>query len=469
MSDNRRKRPFPRTARAAALVTLLDFDGGRFPEEGLEQYASDLDRRDRALASALVFGVLRWRTLLEWTWTQFLQKPGKKMDPAVAFILDLGLLQLQYMDRIPPSAAVNESVNLARTYAPAWSPNLVNGVLRALTRAEGLPDPASAPLPEAEKLALIHAHPLWLAERWLAELGPAEASGLLAANNRPAPLTLRADLNRISREELAARLSSAAEQVSLTPHSPAGLQLEGPTGPVPELPGFTEGLFTVQDEAAQVVSLLAQPRPGETVLDACAGRGGKTLHLAAMTAGGVWGLDPDGKRLALAGEERRRLGLKRVHLVQGDLLAGPPFPPESFDVVLVDAPCSNLGVIRRRPDVKHLKSAQDPARMAETQLALLKAAAGLVKPRGRLVYAVCTLTQEETTGVTDAFWMDHLEFGLRPAGGYLPESAQTLVDPDGVIRAWPHRHGTDGFFAAVFEKKPAKPADFPAEPATKPE
>lgn len=459
MNLSRFKKAPPKSARAAALLTLLDVESGRFPEDGLDEYAGRLDRRDRALASALVYGVLRWKSRLDWTLRRFLAKPDKSLHPAVRLILLLGLFQLQYLNRIPASAAVNESVNLAKTYGPTWSPKMVNGVLRNMVRADRLPDPASADLPAPDRLALEYAHPAWLARRWVDQLGAEAAAALMAANNVVPPLTLRVHTSRTNRDDVAARLMGSAEEITPARYSPDGLILRGAVGPVADLPGYADGWFSIQDEAAQIVGWLARPRPGETVLDACAGRGGKTMHLAAMADGPVWGLDPDANRLNQARSEADRLGLNPVRLVQGDLLEGPPFEPESFDVVLVDAPCSNLGVIRRRPDVKWLKSSPDPARLADTQLRLLKAAATLVKPRGRLIYAVCTVTPEETTGVTDAFWMDHLDFGLRPAGGYLPESARPLVDPDGMVRAWPHRHGTDGFFAALFEKKDLKPAD----------
>ena len=184
------------------------------------------------------------------------------------------------------------------------------------------------------------------------------------------------------------------------------------------------------------------------------------MHVAETRGVEVTALDLDLGRLAQIRPEARRLGLDPVLVVRGDLLAGP-FKPQSFDVVLVDAPCSNLGVIRRRPDVKWLKSALDPSLLAERQFELLNAAAPLVKPGGRLIYAVCTNTREETLGVVDNFWMSHLEFGLWPIQNFLPESARPLAAEDGMLKAWPHRHGTDGFFAALFERKPNKPPDFP--------
>ena len=460
--SRKKKWPSPKEARAAALLTLLDTEQGRFPEEALEEYGGGLDGRDRALASALVFGVLRWRSRLEWTINHFLTKGPKGLDPITQCILAMGLFQLIHLDRVPASAAVNESVRLARAYGPAWSPNLVNAVLRSVTRAETLPDPDQSEMDEVSRLALAEAHPAWLVERWLGELGLEETRDLLRANNTVAPLTLRVNINQIGREELARRLENAVEKVEPAVYAPTGLRLHGPTGPVTDLPGFREGLFAIQDEAAQLIGLLAGLKPGQSFLDACAGRGGKALHVAETRGVKVTALDPDHGRLAQIRPEALRLGLDPVQLVRGDLLAGP-FKPQSFDAVLVDAPCSNLGGIRRRPDVKWLKDANDPAIMAEQQLRLLNAAAPLVKPGGRLIYAVCTTTREETLGVVDNFWMNNLEFGLWPIQNFLPESARPLVAEDGMLKAWPHRHGTDGFFAALFERKLAKPPDFPID------
>ena len=286
-----------------------------------------------------------------------------------------------------------------------------------------------------------------------------ETIRLLTANNEQPPLTIRTKAG-MTRDDLAGRLADQVERVEHTVFSPAGLRLYGSTGAVPDLPGFKQGLFAVQDEAAQIIGFLAGSNPGKKILDACAGRGGKTFHLAETHPQSlVVGLDLERARLNQTRAEQSRLGLENCFFVQGDL-ASPPFEEKSFDLVLVDAPCSNLGVIRRRPDVKWSKGPDEPMRKSELQKALLNSAARLVKPGGRLIYAVCTLTPEETLQVTDDFWMNNLEFGLKPVTLYLPEQARPLACPDGVLRARPHEHRTDGFFAAVFERKPQKPPDF---------
>ena len=454
------KNPPPQTARAAALLALMEVEKGGFPDESLDNIAPHLDRRDRALASALVLGVLRHKSRLEWTARQFLDKPDKKIKPVLRLILSLGFFQLWQMSRVPPSAAVDESVKLAKTYGPPKSSGLINAVLRNALRANGLPDPAVADLPDIEKLALTESHPLWLVQRYTDHLGLENTRALLAANNEPPPLTIRANRRRTNRVDLVALLTGQGLEVAPTPYAPEGLMIIGPTGPIRDLPGYDDGLFTVQDEASQLAGLLGHIKPDFRILDACAGRGGKAMHLAEQTDNKVIGLDPDGRRLTLAEQEAQRLGLNNIELIQGDLLKNPPFEEKSFDLVLVDAPCSNLGVIRRRPDVKWSKTPDDPIRLSETQKALLTAAGKYVKPEGRLIYSVCTQTPEETLAVTDDFWMNHLEFGLKPVAAYLPESARDLADPDGVMRAWPHKHNTDGFFAAIFDRKPTKPPDF---------
>lgn len=461
----RRKKIGPAAgARTAALLSLLEVEAGGFPEEALDRHAADLDRRDRALAAALVYGVLRRRLRLDWTLKHFLKTPDKPLGPAVENILRLGLFQLHYLDRIPSSAAVNESVKLAKAYGPAWSVKLVNAVLRSVTRAGNPPHPAEFGLPLTEQWAVEHSHPVWLVERWVQELGREETLALLAAYNTVPPLTLRINPARTTCEELGRLLAGAAERIEVSPYSPYGLSLYGPTGPVNDLPGYNEGLFAVQDEAAQVIGLLADPEPGEKILDACAGRGGKSLHLAGLSPARVIALDPDLVRLLQGRQEAGRLGLDSLVFIQGDLIKAPPFRGESFGLVLVDAPCSNLGVIRRRPDIKWLKAPPDPARLAGLQKRLLAAAADLVKPGGRLIYAVCTLTPEETTGVIEEFQKRRPGFTLRPAGDFLPQSARPLVADDGLVRAWPHRHNTDGFFAAVFMKKTQRPLTRPGSP-----
>ncbi|MBW2622004.1 MAG: 16S rRNA (cytosine(967)-C(5))-methyltransferase RsmB [Deltaproteobacteria bacterium] len=443
----------PKNARATALLTLLDVDQGRFPEESLDKYNAGLNQRDRALAAALVYGVLRHRLRLEWILKQFLTHPGKPLDPVVRGSLLIGLFQITYLDRVPNSAAVNESVNLTRTYGPPDSSKLVNGVLRAITRAGKMPDPGETDLSPHEKLSVVFSHPDWMVKQWVDRLGMDEASKVLEANNQFPPLTLRVNTARIPRNDLAARLKERLDLVEPTPFSPYGLRVHGSTGIVSKLPGFSEGFFTVQDEASQIAALLAGPGKGERALDACAGRGGKSMSMASKAAknSSIWALDPDRKQLGMIQPEAIRLGLKPLRIIHGSLLENP-FKAESFEVVLVDAPCSNLGAIRRRPDVKWLKFEPDIKHLSELQLKLLRAAARLVTPRGRLIYSVCTSTLEETIDVVDRFTAGTPGFKVVPIRDFLPRSAHPLAGDGDTLQTWPHLHQMDGFFMAILSR-----------------
>ena len=455
MTRIRRKpaRTKPKNARTAALLALLDTEKGRFPEESLEEYNIALNRRDRALAAALVYGILRHRTRLEWTLKQFLSSPDKKLDPIVHGSLLIGLFQIIFLDRVPNSAAVNESVNLSKTFGPPNSSKLVNGVLRAITRAGKLPDIKEAGFSPIKELSVATSHPEWMVRRWVDQLGIDETARVLEANNQVPPLTLRVNTARISRDDLAARLKERFEKVEPTPFSPHGLRIYGATGIISELPGFSQGFFSVQDEASQIAALLALSREGEKTLDACAGRGGKSLSLSSMAPenSSIWALDPNRDQLKMISSEAVRLRLNPPSVIQGSLLENP-FKPETFELVLVDAPCSNLGAIHRRPDIKWLKSESDIVPLSRLQLELLQAAARLVLPQGRLVYSVCTSTEEETLGVVEKFTAKNPGFNVVPVRDFLPISTHPLVGDRETLQTWPHKHQMDGFFVAVFLK-----------------
>ena len=422
-------------------------DRGRTPEESLAVHGSALDSRDFNLAGALIHEVLRRRSYLDWLWRGRLAAGRvRKKEAALAQVMRLGLAQLLYFDRLGDHAIVSETVALAKTLAPGRQ-GLVNAVLRGLLRereAGGGPWPPAPPAgSDAAALALRHSYPDWLAADFLARLGPAEAEALLIAGNQPTPPTLRVNPRRARREDL--RLPFATRPTTL---SPWGLRAETFAGRPRDWPGYDEGLFAIQDEASQLVGLL-ELRPGARVLDACAGLGGKALHLAALNPGAlVTARDKDRAKLGLCAAEARRLGLDNLRLEAGDLLTEGG--EEGFDLVLVDAPCSGLGVIRRRPDLKWSKGPEDVARLAGLQLRLLRAAAAKVRPGGGLVYGVCTLSRDEGPGTAAKFLAE--EPGFRALS---PEAWPAELRPhlaEGGLTLWPHRHRTDGFFWAVFER-----------------
>ncbi len=432
-------------ARSVALKALLKVEKSRaFPDIILRRdlSLSGLDERDARLATELTYGVIRHRLRLDFVIDTFLREK-KKLDTRVRCILRIALYQILFLDRIPKSAAVNEAVKAA-----GWAKSLVNGLLRrALREMEKVPWPdPGADL--ASHLSLKYSHPVWLVERWLGELGAEETARLLAANNQVAPLTLRANTLKTSQKELVRLLGDAGFAARPGRFAPDAVIVESPGRSPGELPGFREGLFQIQDEGSQAVGLLGAPERGARVLDCCAGLGTKALHLAMLMeeTGSVDALDLYAWKLEALKKDAARLSISSVATMASDLLE---FAPQAgYDLVLLDAPCTGLGTLRRNPDIKWRVQRKDPRRLAGVQMELLASAAAQTRPGGALVYAVCTITHEETGGVIDAFLEGNSRFSLEPASRVLPPAAKVLADPRGFLRAMPQRHETDGFFAA---------------------
>ena len=427
---------------------------------------SDLSSADRALATELVYGTLRWRGKLDYLLDQLLDQPIEKLEPVVASALRIGAYQLLFSDRIPESAAVDEAVRSVRALGVERATGLVNAVLRRLAREH-----RQIALPSLEEDALGHlmhslSLPQWIAERWLAEHGPQQAAALATASNAPPPLTVRTNIARMTRQELLTNLASRFPEAESCRHARDGIQL-GRRGDPRRDPGFLAGDFTVQDEAAQLVVGLLDPQPGDLVLDACAAPGGKTTGIAERLAGrgGVLALDRHAGRLRLIARATRRLGLSGIHTLERDasrVLADLPtawlealegvrdLPARNvlFDRALVDAPCTGLGTLRRNPDARWRLAPGAPAELARIQLSILKRTATVLRPGGHLVYSTCTLTQEENEDVVQTFLRDTPSFRVA-VRDELADEVRDVIGDDGFLRCLPHLHGTDGFFAAA--------------------
>jgi tRNA and rRNA cytosine-C5-methylases len=436
----------PRQVAFRVLKDAAD-DRRSTPEESLASQGLLLNPRDLGLATALVYEVLRHKARLSGLARSRLSRG--RAAPELLLVLEIGLAQLLFFDRLGQHAVVSETVSLAKAVVPGRQ-GLVNAILRGLLRekeAGGVwpPEPPTGPDP-VRNLALRHSYPDWMVRLLMKRFGEAETEALLAAGNQATPPTLRLNPLKGSREELQKFLPFETRPTELSPWGLAALEFSGRPE---DWPGFAEGRFAVQDEASQLVGLLAGPlSAGATGLDACAGLGSKALHLAALNPTvKILARDKESKRLELLSREAVRLGLENVRAEAGDLLADP-LPAASFDLVIVDAPCSGLGVVRRRPDLKWNKSPDDPARLAELQLQLLTAAAWAVKPGGRLLYGVCTFTDEEGPGVVRKFLAGLSDFKVAPAELW-PEILRPYMSPEGLMLL-PHRHQTDGFFWAVF-------------------
>jgi len=442
-------------ARAKALKVLERWERKRgSPIDPLFQRLVEgdeaLSRRDKAFCRELVYGVLRWLSRIDHLIERHSKLGIRKLDPLVRNIIRLGVYQLLFLDRVPPWAAVSEAVELARGMGRQGAAGFVNGVLRAVQR-EGASFSYEAP-DRTSWIALFWAHPLWMVKMWAERWGAEEAEALCRANNAVPPLTVRTNALKTDREGLLKRLEAEGMEPRPTPYSPWGLILGKPEG-LTEGEAFREGLFQVQDEAAQLISWLLGPKPGQRVLDLCAAPGGKTTHMAELMGdeGEIVAVDVSPRKLKLLKENCLRLGLRIVRPRRADATSPLPFRPGSFDRVLADVPCTGLGVLRRHPDAKWRIRPEDPERLSRIQLQVLREGARMLKGEGLLLYSTCTLTLEENEGVIEEFLRDG-GFELLDPRKEFPR-LEGLFSPEGFLLSLPHRHGTDGFFAALLRKR----------------
>jgi len=416
-----------------------------------------LEERDRAFISHLVQGSIRWRQRLDWTLRQVSDVSLKKVSPAVLNILRLALYQILFLDRVPESAAVNEAVKQAKKKGPSYVVSFVNAVLRNVCRRKeriSFPDRAKTPV---DYLSAFYSYPEWLVRKWVRGWGVDFAEALCGAQNRIAPLTVRTNTLKISREDLIRRLeeeSSIAGEP--TPYSPQGIHLPDLKGRVDQNKVFQEGLFQVQDEAAQLTSILLSPATDETVLDLCAGYGGKATHLAELMKdqGKVIALDMNATRLVSLATNAARLGIKNTLAVVADASKDlVDLFRTRFDRIVVDAPCSGLGVLSRHPDGKWNKKEEDIPRLAQLQKTILNSGCRLLRSGGTLLYVTCTLSREENEDVVEACVTENKDMALSDLRDQAPLWAKDVIDDRGFLRTFPHLHHMDGFFGALMRKR----------------
>jgi 16S rRNA (cytosine967-C5)-methyltransferase len=445
-------------ARAIAADLLNRLQDRRYTLDHLLEQADSrilrLNRADRSLVHALVFGVQRWQGRLDWI-IDHLAARKSKIDPHVRTILRLGLFQIHFLQRIPASAAVHTSVELAKNSRRRWAAGFVNGVLReAIRKADHIPwpDPEKDPLTH---MAVIHAFPQWIISRWVRRWGAEATDALCCIVNTVPDTTLRTNTLRISRRELMAAVFPEAEAARETHYSPEGIALQRLRRPLPQWPSFQQGWFQVQGEAAQITSRFLGPLPGEAVWDVCAGLGTKTAHMAQLmqNRGRIVATDRYADKLQRLDREMNRLGITIVESTAMDLTAPEiVLPPLAFDRILLDAPCSGMGVLQKNPDGKWRLKPRDIRQNSARQLALLTQAAPRLKTGGILVYAVCSLEPEENEQVVDAFLQKHPEFAIHP-GSWAPGGGiNSLLTPRGFLSTIPHLSKLDGFFAAALIK-----------------
>ncbi len=397
------------------------------------------DSRDAALVTELCYGVARRQLQLDAALETLADRPLIKIEDAVLAALRLGAYQL-FFTRIPKHAAVSDTIEALKSVGLARASGFVNAMLRSLSRMETLP---GAPTDPEAKLAWETSHPRWLVARWVRRYGAERARAMLEANNVAPPVVIRANSGRNSRAELLALFEEAGVKGRPTHAAPQGVVLDHP-GRIEDLVGFDDGLFQVQDEAAQLVTVFAEVPAEARVLDACAAPGGKSCHLAETAT--VVSLDTHRHRLAKLVSESKRLGLeKRITLHTCDVSKKLPESLGEFDAVLLDAPCTGLGTLRRHPEIRFRRTEKDVVEIARLQRAMLESCAAVVKPGGLLVYAVCSTEPEEGVDQVEMFLRSHPDFTTEP-----PAVSSTAGFPlwQGHLRTLPGPEGWDGFFGA---------------------
>jgi 16S rRNA (cytosine967-C5)-methyltransferase len=446
------------SVRQLALEILCRVEtAGAFADQLISSMASGrgLSAQERAFLRELAYGVLRWRNRLDWMLEQCSARPLEALTPRVRNLLRLGAYQLSMMERIPAYAAVSETVRLAKQVEHAGVAAFVNAVLRAVARQHGAMSPPQAAQDLLGYLSITLSHPRWLVERWLARYGAPRTVAMCEANNRLPRLVVRANRLRATPAQLLEALIGEGCQAEPCRFAPDGVLLRAHPA-LDQLAAYRRGWFTVQDEAAMLCASLLAPQPGERVLDACAAPGGKATYLAELMGdqGEVLCLDQSPRRLRLVAENAARLGLKSLVCMPGDATSNVFERP--FDRILVDAPCSGFGVLRRHPDAKWRKGVELIEAMARQQRAMLDWLSRFLKPRGVMLYVTCSTEPEENQQVIHGFLRQHPDFQLEAIADALPPQARGLVHDERWFQTWPGAEDLDGFFAARLRRLPRR-------------
>ena len=436
----------PRQVALNALRDVLLKDA--YAEVALDRAFSQatLSPQDYGLVSELVYGIVRRQRTLDTLIDQFASQPTPQQPPKLRLVLQIGFYQLRYLTQVPPSAAVNTSVELAKTNGLGKLSGVVNGILRHYIRQrEKAGDPLQLPDDTVQKLGIQHSFPDWLVQLWCDEFGEETAHQLAIWFNQSPRLDLRINPLQTTRTTVEKVFTEAGIEYSPLPLVPFGVRLASGVGKIQNLPGFSEGWWMVQDFSAQLVSYLLSPQAGETIIDACAAPGGKTTHIAELMGdeGKIWALDRAPSRLQKVARNAQRLQLQSIATRVGDARELPQFE-NTADRVLIDAPCSGLGTLHRRTDLRWRQTPENLVALAKLQQAILTASATWVKPHGVLVYATCTINPLENEEVIQAFLSQHPQWQIAPPPETFP--APSFISPAGWLKLMPTQHNSDGFF-----------------------
>ncbi|MCX7594889.1 MAG: 16S rRNA (cytosine(967)-C(5))-methyltransferase [Fischerella sp.] len=445
--------------RQLAFVALRDIHKGAYADVALDRVLQkvNLADSDRRLVTELVYGCTRRQRTLDFLIDQLSKKKSHQQPKDLRTILHLGLYQLLYQERIPASAAVNTTVQLAKENGFPGLAGFVNGLLRhylRLAKEEAGTFPVSLlQLPEnpVERLGILHSFPDWIVQVWIDQFGVAETEKLCMWMNQTPTIDLRVNPLRTTVDAVEAALRDAGVSCQRLPHLPQALRLLTNPGPIQNLPGFREGWWSVQDSSAQLVSHFLDPQPTEVVIDACAAPGGKTTHIAELMRdeGKIWACDRTPSRMRKLQANVQRLNLKSVQICIGDSRNLPQFT-NSADRVLLDAPCSGLGTLHRHADARWRQTPESVRELSILQQELISHTSNFVKDGGVLVYATCTLHPAENEGTIESFLAKNPNWQIEPAN--LNSAFSKYSTPQGWLKVLPHQHNMDGFFVVRLRK-----------------
>ncbi|WP_408020171.1 16S rRNA (cytosine(967)-C(5))-methyltransferase RsmB [Sporosarcina sp. USHLN248] len=445
-----KKKPWNGNVRDAALSILLEINENQaysnlLLNRTIQKYG--LPANDRGLLTELTYGTLQHRLTLDYYLEPFVRG---KLDPWVRELLRLSLYQIVYLSKIPSHAVVHEAVEIAKRRGHSGIASTVNGILRSVLR-QGVRS-VNEIIDDAERISIETSHPKWLIDRWIKQYGMEETIQMAHENNNPPRMTARVNRLKATVDDVIEELTAEGFTVHKSEVVPECIQ--STAGNVVNSEAFRQGRLTIQDESSMLPVIALNAKPGMNVLDMCAAPGGKTTFIAERMGdeGEIHAHDLHDHKISLIKDNAERLGLQSIIVKSGDSRKlDELYPPNSFDRILLDAPCSGLGVIRRKPEIKYTKTEQDLKNLSSIQLELLDTAYRLIKNDGIIVYSTCTIEYAENEGVLKTFIEKHPDMELLPVEeGDLKDQLPIKANP---LQIMPHHFGSDGFFIAALRKK----------------
>lgn len=443
--------------REVALKTIYDInEKSAYSNIAINKNLEDRNLKDvdKAFITELVYGTIKWKLTIDWIIGCFSSVKLRKISPWILNILRLGVYQLLYTDKVPESAACNESVLLAKRYGHAASSGFVNGVLRSIARNKSsirYPDRTSETI---KYLSIRYSHPEWMVESWLKRYGLEFTEKLLESNNGLPELTVRVNTLKTDVEGLVSELKEEGIETERTKYLSEALALKNPSA-ISHLNSFKKGLFQVQDQSSMLVARILDPAPGEMVMDVCSAPGGKSTHIAQLMEdkGVVISRDIHEHKIRIIEDTAKRLGITIIKAEMYDAVKIDNNYIGKADRVLVDAPCTGFGIIRRKPDIKWSRSSGDTKEIKDLQYRILTAASSYVKPGGCLVYSTCTIEPDENENRIKDFISKNSGFEMEDITSLLPAELRSDESQSGFIQLYPNVHGIDGFFIARMRRR----------------